>query len=299
MDLKGNGVEVRVNATEQSDEWLESAAQEIVEAAKERGLELPAFAGTVAVEAAAQEAKVDPTDLKEAITGQLTTAFMGYQVVGGQINEGLPKKRRFELATAEKLSEEFAAWFTDEKAEQATRLMESDPELGFSLVATPNVVVAPSEAITLAEEFGKNQPYKTYMYEPIVKSYTPEQLSGTNPENGNSVQFSLIPNKLNPDLYGTVAQQRAALAKLQTEMPDLRVPSFLEDLTYWQTLRSQGDNLAHGDVFERTYIRHFDLPDQRFGGYACVLLSCVDDFGEPRVRGSDARFDGRGRALVG
>ncbi len=43
MDVKGQSFEATVVAKEQTDDWLVSAAAEIAEAAKDRGLELPAF----------------------------------------------------------------------------------------------------------------------------------------------------------------------------------------------------------------------------------------------------------------
>jgi hypothetical protein len=168
------------------------------------------------------------------------------------------------------------------------------------VIASPNnVEITPDEAEGLAVEFGKNQPYPTYLWNPILKRYTPAELSGTDPSNGNKMRFAAVPSKLTPELYGTVAAQRDALAKLQADMPDVRVSSHLDDLVYWFTLRAGGDDLAHGDVFERTYNRHFNLPEQRIGGAGCVLHSFVDDDGGPGVSGSVVRSGDYGRALVG
>ena len=298
MDIEGKGVTVQVNPTEQSDGWLIGAAQEIAEAAEARGLELPAFAGTVAVEATT-EVSVDPPEVKEAITGRLDTAFTGYQTIAEQLNGLRKKKEQVEVADQETVAREFEAWFTEDKLAYVAEAMEADPELRFILIGTPDVTATADEAIKLAETFGKGQPYSTSVWSEIVKRYTPEQLSGTNPANGNQVQFGLVPNKFNPDLYGTVTQQGAALAKLQADMPDLRVPSFLEDMTFWQTLRAQGDSLKEGAVFDRTYIRHFDLPEQRIGGDVYVLRSSVYGGGQPNVGASVVPDDYYGRALVG
>jgi len=40
-ELKGKDVSINVNPAEQPDDWLIGAAQEIADAARERGLELP------------------------------------------------------------------------------------------------------------------------------------------------------------------------------------------------------------------------------------------------------------------
>lgn len=298
MDIEGKGLKVRINPAEQPDDWLLSASQEIAEAAEARGLELPAFAGTVAVEATT-EVSVNPTELKEAITGQLGAAFTGYQTVAEDLNGTRKPEEQFDPVSQEAVAEEFAAWFTGEKAEQVARDMEADPELRFTLIATPNETATADEAIKLAKTFGEGQPYSTDVWTKIVKRYTPEQLSGTNPANGNKVQFGLVPNKFNPDLYGTVPQQRAALAKLQADRPNLRVPSFLEDMALWRTLRAQGNTLTKGQVFDRTYIRHFDLPEQRIDGGVYVLSSYVYNDGKPNVNVSIVRYDRSGRALVG
>jgi hypothetical protein len=328
VDIKRNGLEVRVVAAEQPDEWLLGAAQEIAEAAEARGLELPQTAGAVALEGAAQsdepEVEAVPFTPETAeslasvktrirdrllraegrgevvgIVDQFEFAFTGYQSVAEMLNFGRHKKERVNVANQETVAAEFAEWFTVDKIVYIAEAMETDPELRFTLVATPNVTVTADEVIKQTDEFGKRLPYNTDAWSHIIKRYTPEQLSGTHPENGNAIQFSLIPSKLNPELYGTIAQQRDTLAKLQADMPDLRVPSVLEELALWQTLRANGDLPATGVVFERTYIRHFDLPEERIGGFSGVPGSCGDGSGGPDWDDSYVRDAHYGRVLVG
>lgn len=301
MDLKGNGINVSVEAAEQSDQWLIDAAQEIREAAEARGLEVPAFAGVIAVESDTEVIRepLDRGEVKTGVVDQLTAANTAYTTVLDSLNDARKKKDRIEVADAETIEREFTDWFTDEKLELVASAMEADPELRFTLVATPNVTATKDEVIGVAREFGKDQPYETYVYDEIYGRYTPEQLSGTNPENGNSVVFSLVPSKFSPELDGSVAQQRETLAKMQADNPDLRVPSVLEDVAHWQTLRAQGDSLTTGDVFDRTYVRHFDLPEQRIGGWDDVPGSCVDDGGKPGLSDSRAGRDRYGRVAVG
>jgi hypothetical protein len=312
MEIKGNGLTVQVDAAEQTDQWLIEAATEIREAAEARGLEVPAFTGLVAVEGAnndidvdtatetARDVKVDPADVKESLLGQLDTAFSGYKTVVEHINGGRSREEQVEVADQETVETELKTWLTDEKAEYMARTQEADPELRWTLIASPNnVEVTPEEAEELAVEFGKNQPYLTYPLSPILKRYTPAELSGTDPSNGNKIRFAAVPSKLTPELYGTVAAQRDALAELQADMPDVRLSSHLDDLVYWYTLRAQGDDLAHGDVYERTNNSHFDLPEQRLDGDDFVLDSCVNVIGEPSINAQSVRFAYYGRALVG
>lgn len=303
MDIKGNGVEIRVNPAEQSDDWLISAVQEIADVARERGLELPFATGVVAVEGAmkaeaetvTEEAEAPTYETKESIAEQLGFAHKGYQAVIDSMNVRR-KKEILHVIDAETLATEFEGWFTADKLATVVSAQEADPNVRFTLVATPNVLVTTKDIIKAAEAFGQNQPYETYVYDPLYNKYSAQQLSGTNPDNGNSVQFSLIPSTYTPEMSGTVVEQRAKLAKLQTENPDLKVPSVLEAVAYWQTLRAQGEQLADNTTFDRTYIRHFDLPEQRFGGWSNVPSSCLDDDGGPGLSysyvqaGDDARL---------
>ncbi len=298
MDLKGQGFEATVVAAEQTDEWLLGVAAEIAEAAEDRGLKLPAFAGETAVEATT-EAPVDPTEAKEAVTGQLDTAFSGYQTVTEQLNDGRKKKERVDEADQETVKTEFEAWFTSDRAAYVAERMEADPELEFTLVATPNVTATADEIIALARRFGEDQPYSTDVWEEIYHKYTPEQLSGTNPEDGNSIKFRLIPNKRDPDMYGTVAQQLAMLEKIQAETPFVSVQSVLDDVVAWNTLRANGDSLKTGAVFDRTYARHFDMPDRRVGGWRSVPRSGFNDNGQPFLDDSYADCGNLGRVSVG
>src|ERR1035437_877860 len=73
----------------------------------------------------------------------------------------------------------------------------------FTLVATPNVLASAEEIMSLAKNFGEEQPEKTYTYDRLLIEYTSEQLSGTKPDTGQSVMFSLIPSVADPNLKGT------------------------------------------------------------------------------------------------
>jgi hypothetical protein len=259
-----------------------------------RGIDIPSLAGTVAVEGAAQEpvnAEVEALDTKESITDQLSVAFSAYETVSEQLNEGRKKTDQLHVTTEESLAADLSEWLTDEKLAYVASAQEADPELCFTLVATPNTLASAKEIIAIAKAFGKDQPYSTYVWEELYARYTAEQLSGTNPQVDSSVVFSLIPSKLDPSLYGTVQKQQAELAKLQATNPDLKVSSVLEAITYWQTLRAQGSKLADHTTFDTTYIRHFDLPVQRVDVSRCVPFSSVFSGGSPYLYFSFAVSD--------
>jgi hypothetical protein len=302
MDLKGNGVVVQVEAAQQSDEWLLGAAQEIAEAAEARGLELPSFAGAVAVEGATDEAEATTeveTTTKEVLLGLLDTTSRGYNAVLDSLNQGRRKKDVLVGASDEQLAEEFEAWFTEDKLAYVTATQEADPNVRFTLVATPNVLANSKDVTKAAKAFGEDQPYSTYVWDELYGKYSAEQLSGTDPSNGKTVAFSLIPSTYTPEMDGTVVEQRAKFAKLQADNPDLKVPSVLDSVTYWQTLRAQGYQLRDNFTFDRTYIRHFDLPEQRVDRWSYVLYSYVDIDGKPYLDRSVADGQDDARVAVG
>jgi len=88
---------------------------------------------------------------------------------------------------------------------------------------------------------------------------------------------------------------------LQAENPNLKlhVPSVLDGLSFWQTLRAAGDTLKNGDVWGRTGIRHFNLAAKRLGRWLRVPYSYVDDDGRPALNGSRAEDGDRARLAVG
>lgn len=296
-------MDVKELFTGMTDEALLETANAAFEVAKERGLQLPLAAGILTVEQEVTlgetEAPVEaPALTKESLFGQLRTAQIGYEATIVGLNSG-KRKNKLEVADHETVAKEFEAWLTDDKLEAAKALLELDPDTKFTLVATPNVETTAKDIIKAATIFGKTMPYKTYAYEPIYGKYTAEQLSGTNPDNGNTVQFSLIPNTITPDeLSGTVAQQRAKLTELQKENPELKVPSVLEAITFWQTAKAAGE-FANGYDWRKTYIRHFNLPEQRIVSWTSVPSSFVGDDGGPFLGRSSVDSGGHSRVSVG
>lgn len=277
---------------------------EILDEVRSRNLELSPVIGSVATESVANDALEVSETLPnpvtpESLAEQLTAAYKGYETVATLLNDGRKKKEHVEIVDRETVATEFEAWLSEDKLAYVAKAMEADPELRFTLVATPNTVAKADEIIDIAKEFGKNQPYNTTVWPDIYSKYTPEQLSGTDPSNGKSVKFNLIPDKLDPALYGNASQQLNCLEVLQAENPFVVVPSVLEGVTFWYTLRASGDSLSAGEVFERTYVRHFDLPIKRVGGLRNVPYSCVSVVGEPYLRDSAAGGDRRARVSVG
>jgi len=301
MNFEAKGIKVTIDPNEQSNQAVLDTIQEFADVAKERGLELPFVVGTVAVESTVDTERLHRNlRVESECSGQVEGALEVYESVVDQLNSVKAKKEQITIPNREESIAAFDAWFTPEKLDYVAKAMEADPELSFTLVATPNVILSLKQFKDVAKKFGENQPYPTYIWDELYDKYTPAQLcSGTS--YASSFLFSLIPSKLNEGMYGTVTEQRAKLEKLQRsqETAFLKVPSPLEAVVYWNTLRAQGDRLEGTDNFDKTYIRHFDLSEQRFDGNLFVPFSCVRGNGEPNLLRSLARDGSDARVAVG
>lgn len=101
--------------------------------------------------------------------------------------------------------------------------------------------------------------------------------------------------------YGRVDAQVEQLRDRRAKQPalDVRVPSVLEAVTYWYSLRAQGDKLDDRSAYDKTYIRHFDLEPKTVGRWQFVPYSYVGSGGEPGLYDSDAGDDNSVRLAVG
>ncbi len=167
-----------------------------------------------------------------------------------------------------------------------------------NLVATPNVLASWEQIRELAKEFGEDQPYETHVNNEFLRQYSPEELSGA--PDAEPVRLSIIPSAFNLE-SGTVEEQREWLEDKQTKQPELhyRVPSMLDAVQYWQTLRARGVALEGDGTLDMTYIRHFDAPVRRDDVWSCVPGSGVGDRGWADLDWDDADFRYDGRLSVG
>jgi len=228
---------------------------------------------------------------------QLKSAFIANQEVSRQLGTEQVSQQEFAEIFAAKDKEWQENGVYDYLVEQ---LIESGAR--FNLVATPNIEASEAQIVALAEAFGKQQPYETYVYDELYRKgrYTGREFSG---KGGNDpVRLSLIPSRRDAVLSGnTVETQVRMLREQQTSKPNLnlRVPSVLDAVTYWYTLRAQGDKLADSSAFDKTYIRHFDLDPKAVGGWSFVPRSFVNRDGGPGLDLSAVERDGVARVSVG
>jgi len=231
-----------------------------------------------------------------AFERQYKTAIKAYEATAQSLG--------IETADTETLQREFAAklesWQEQGVYKYALeQLIEHDTQ--FTLVMTPNVLASPDQIIGAAEAFGNGQPYETYINREFFVQYTSEELSGAT-EQGSAARFSLMPSKYSQELGSApVEVQRTKLQQLRGSLPRLsiRIPSVLEAISYWQSLRARGDALSGDGTTQKTWIRHLDLTPKRFGSWSDVPRSSVGGDGTPGLRNSIVELGDDARFLVG
>ena len=235
--------------------------------------------------------------LPESIREQIKSSFIAYNAVAQQLGETEATQQEFEQLFAQKDEE----WQANGVYEEIVERLVKDG-VRFNLLATPDVEANEAQIVALAETFGEDQPSSTYGYDEMYRKYrfTAKQLSANT--GTSSVKFSLIEANLDPRLASkTAVQQREILARLQVDGPKLNVhiPSLLDAVTNWYALRARGDRLADNTAFNKTFVRHFDLPEQRIDDWSKLPNSYVNDDGGPYLSNSAAAYQYDGRVSVG
>ncbi len=243
----------------------------------------------------------------ERIRDQLRSTYSAYNMVAehlGGNKQGLFARRETGATQAEferMFAEKDKEWRENGTYDEVVERFVKD-DIRFNLLATPEIDVTEDQIIALAENFGKDQPHRTYVWNTMYrkKRYADRLWSGFTGK--SKVKFSLIEANLDPRLADRTADdQRQILADIQAKQPSLnaRAPSLLDAITNWYTLCARGDKLSDSTAFDKTFVRHFDLKDQRLGDWLCVPYSCVGVGGEPNLSYSDARDHDDGRLAVG
>lgn len=241
---------------------------------------------------------------RERLLELMPAAFERQYQASLQGYEATARSLGIEAANTEILQHEFTtkleAWHEQGVYQYVLeQLIEKDTQ--FSLVMTPNVIASSEQIISSAQSFGDGQPYPLYIYRELYDQYSGEELSGAQ-EQGVSARFSLMPSKYTEELGRVpIEQQRTNLQQLQASLPQLslRVPSVLEAISYWQSLRARGDSVSGDGTANKTLIRHFDLVPKRIDSWSDVPISYVIDDGRPRLYDSNAEHVDIARVLVG
>lgn len=244
--------------------------------------------------------------LPESIREQLSSAFAAYKTVTEQLGGKQRLFRKGETALTPNELERLLAAKDKEWQANGTYdyLVEQLIENGarFNLVATPNIEASEAQVVALAEAFGKDQPYETYVYDDLYRKgrYTGKEWSGNTGD--GQVRLSLIPSKFDSQISNkSVSEQVRLLKERQASRPELhaRVPSLLDAVTYWYSLRAGGDKLDDDNAYYKTYIRHFDLEPKTVDRWAIVPFSFVGRDGRPYLYNSGVGVGYDSRLAVG
>lgn len=111
----------------------------------------------------------------------------------------------------------------------------------------------------------------------------------------------MIPSKFDKSLIADVKTQQTFLKIRQAKNPELnlQVPSVLDALTYWHTLRVGNYQLADTSDYCTTYFRHFNLDPKRHDSWSVVPYVFVGGSGRPNLDYSGADSDEVARLSVG
>jgi hypothetical protein len=204
--------------------------------------------------------------LPESIREQVGIAFTAYQAVAEQLGGAQSRFRKHEVKLSpDKFQKLFAAKDKEwRKNGVYDYLIEQLAENGnrFNLLATPNVAISEAQLAALAESFGTEQPHSTFMHPHIYQAGAYDDHARSGNSGRAPVRFSLVSNKLDSQMNDKlVAKQVRILQERQArhEALNIRVPSMLDAVTYWYSLRARGDKLNDYGAKERSYFCHFDL----------------------------------------
>jgi hypothetical protein len=217
----------------------------------------------------------------------------------GRRHEAAPKPPLTEVELTEVLDTKLKEW---EENGTITHLIEKLIKQGtrHTIVATPEAELTQADIVNLFEQFGEGQPIKTYVAD-IYKNDTIDRdalAPGVTP-GSKGVSVALVPSNTDYELNDRTADTQSTLLDARLEAtPHLkhRVPTLLEALTYWKTLRAGGDLLTDG-AYEKTAFRLFK--HAKLGSDALVPFVYVRDGGKPCLINSGSGNDDSGRLLVG
>lgn len=295
----GNGDELRLGQRHNSSVGLEvgNDVRFLYEATRSTHSEKDPHVANLRAEYAERDHEELKVLVVERIRNQLQSTHVAYTTVAEQLRHKPESLTELEQLLTEKDEEWRVSGIYDYLVEQLIK-----NGVQYNLVATPNIEATEAQVVALAEAFGKGRPYGTYVYDELYRKgrYTGSEWSGNSGK--APVRLSLIPSRLDSEISGrSVEEQLQMLRERQTDLPELnvRVPSLLEAITHWYSLRAQGDKLDDGRAYDKTYVRHFDFMPTSADGFLRVPDSCVGSDGMPFLCYSNA--DGRdgGRLAVG
>lgn len=283
IPIKGPGVEAKqsdsgqfdfsIQPSLQPDEWLINAADAIAKEAASRGLELPAFLGSTILKSSGSAdlappsagepvVRRDTVEIKTYIETQLNAAITGYQRLIGSINTNRQPNSPDYITEANRYDIEqlFVDWFTNAKIEQTYRMLQLDPDMKFSLLAVPNITIS-AEDVMAVTAIPDSTTLAIYSPEEISGNSAPITKAGSAKPNDRVVNFVLMPDRPTRLIFGTAALQAERLTNFKKIVPDAKVPTVLDTLSYLATKEFETTDFqssTQGQTIDFS-IRHFNM----------------------------------------
>jgi len=299
--------------TGMSDETLLETTQAALEIAKKRNLEIPGFAGSLALEGAQSETATTtpettpeaPIISSESLLATLDTALTTYSSLLDIINgerakvKGRKKPEQLEAIDQAIIRAEVEALVSDPaiiaelqtEADYFTANPETDsPEVGFDIVVIPEGLTATDDQ-AIAKDL---QAKITTEYSPYIR---PEAYNDkrTPVITGKGYRIAFAPRHYNVPKGSTSDQTSWMKNENQgTTATELQTATDAEALAQINNLQATGELNDPSTRFDKTYFRRFDQAPVG-GGVSCVF---VDDYGKLVLGESGVRSGYSSRALV-
>ena len=169
---------------------------------------------------------------REQIFNMIPSALEGHNRLisltnGGRFNQS--------CISEEDLAAEVDKWLTMDKLDFIKTTQEFNPDIGYQLIASPNVSINRLDFHRLSQTFSIKHNLKLMS---DMADYSPSQLGGNdrNRIKPNKIKLLLIPSCMTTKVEGDIYDQKKSFENYQKEIPFLTLPSPLQFLAYLETL---------------------------------------------------------------
>jgi hypothetical protein len=213
------------------------------------------------------------------VVNQLEAAYLGYAAVAKVLDEHTALSSPPIAEGPDRIADEFNDWYTPGIRSYVDAAETREPGTEYHLVALPNITIRLAELMKLYKRFGEGQPKPTQVSSAqLLNMYSPDELSGTAPWNGNAAQFRLISSNGFTGKLQTVKKAKHHVEAAAGSDPHRRDTSPYEDIAYLYRLRA-GNLMNGGNRRQLTYHANLGLRYQRIGPSMYVPFSIISKEG--------------------
>jgi len=277
-----------VPLAKQTNEFVEAVYAEATGVMRERGLPVPAGAGSLAV-----AAQVERLSLRQELLDSAVEGAQLYIDTIGSINEFRTRKNRIPTLQAEDYAERAEGLLTDRMV-LAARHLPVTADRRLLLIPRLNRPITRDENVGAWKSAAGDKLLPWAYRTKILKRFTVDQLSGFDPAIGSHrVEFEVVPTAEDIAQKGNVRQQNYRLQTLRNDFPEIHVTA-----------------LFHGAILARRHKGKSKLPEDSYvrainlrplgcrGGDDCVPDAYVSESGTAEVGVNDVKTDEAARLLV-